>query len=208
MAKWCDAFLVAPATVNTISKLACGLADNLLTATWLACDKPKLVAPAANSVMLSDGAVKENIEKLKRRGIEIIPPDRGLLACGDTGEGKLADINLIRDYLVRALTPQRWKKKRVLITLGATREYLDPVRFISNASSGKMGLALAKAVFYQGGEPLLVAGDVKVEIPQWFTAYRVETTQEMLEKCLDLSPLGGRRIYERRGDRLPFQGNL
>ena len=188
LAKWCDAFLVAPATVNTISKLACGLADNLLTATWLACDKPKLIAPAANSVMLSDGAVQENIEKLKRRGIEIIPPDRGLLACGDTGEGKLADINLIRDYLVRALTPQRWKKKRVLITLGATREYLDPVRFISNASSGKMGLALAKAVFYQGGEPLLVAGDVKVEIPQWFTAYRVETTQEMLEKCLDLFP--------------------
>jgi phosphopantothenoylcysteine decarboxylase/phosphopantothenate--cysteine ligase len=90
--------------------------------------------------------------------------------------------------LVKAQTPQRWKGKKVLITLGATKEYLDPVRFISNGSSGKMGLALAKAIFYQGGKPILVAGETKVEIPEWFETVRVETTQEMLEACLDIFP--------------------
>jgi phosphopantothenoylcysteine decarboxylase/phosphopantothenate--cysteine ligase len=188
LAKWCDLFLIAPATVNTISKLALGIADNLLTATWLACDKPKIVAPAANTVMFKNPAVQENLKKLQNRGVEIIPTQEGLLACGDLGEGKLADINLIRDYLVKALTPQRWKGKKVLITLGATKEYLDPVRFISNGSSGKMGIALAKAIFYQGGKPILVAGETKVEIPEWFETVRVETTQEMLEACLDIFP--------------------
>ncbi|NPA13752.1 MAG: bifunctional phosphopantothenoylcysteine decarboxylase/phosphopantothenate--cysteine ligase CoaBC [Aquificae bacterium] len=188
LAKWCDVFLIAPATVNTISKLALGIADNLLTATWLACDKPKIVAPAANTVMFKNPAVQENLKKLQKWGVEIIPTQKGLLACGDLGEGKLADINLIRDYLVKAQTPQRWKGKKVLITLGATKEYLDPVRFISNGSSGKMGLALAKAIFYQGGKPILVAGDTKVEIPEWFETVRVETTQEMLEACLDIFP--------------------
>ncbi|HIC09460.1 MAG TPA: bifunctional phosphopantothenoylcysteine decarboxylase/phosphopantothenate--cysteine ligase CoaBC [Aquificales bacterium] len=188
LAKWADVFLVAPATINTISKLANGIADNLLTATWFACDKPKLLAPAANTVMFTDPIVQENLKKLQKVGVEIIPTESGLLACGDLGEGKLADIDLIRDYLVKSLTPQRWRGKKVLITLGATKEYLDPVRFISNGSSGKMGLALAKAIFYQGGEPLLVVGDVRVEIPKWFKALRVETTEEMLSACLELFP--------------------
>ncbi len=188
LAKWADVFLVAPATINTISKLANGIADNLLTATWFACDKPKLVAPAANTVMFTDPIIQENLRKLQKVGVEIIPTESGLLACGDLGEGKLADIDLIRDYLVKSLTPQRWSGKKVLITLGATKEYLDPVRFISNGSSGKMGLALAKAIFYQGGEPLLVVGDVRVEIPKWFKALRVETTEEMLSACLELFP--------------------
>ena len=188
LAKWADVFLVAPATINTISKLANGIADNLLTATWFACDKPKLLAPAANTVMFTDPIVQENLKKLQKVGVEIIPTESGLLACGDLGEGKLADIDLIRDYLVKSLTPQRWRGKKILITLGATKEYLDPVRFISNGSSGKMGLALAKAIFYQGGEPLLVVGDVRVEIPKWFKALRVETTEEMLSVCLELFP--------------------
>ena len=188
LAKWADVFLVAPATINTISKLANGIADNLLTATWFACDKPKLLAPAANTVMFTNPIVRENLMKLQKVGVEIIPTESGLLACGDLGEGKLADIDLIRDYLVKSLTPQRWRGKKVLITLGATKEYLDPVRFISNGSSGKMGLALAKAIFYQGGEPLLVVGDVRVEIPKWFKALRVETTEEMLSACLELFP--------------------
>ena len=188
LAKWADVFLVAPATINTISKLALGIADNLLTATWFACNKPKLIAPAANTVMFTDPIIQENLEKLRKVGIEIIPTESGLLACGDLGEGKLADIDLIRDYLIKALTPQRWKGKKVLITLGATKEYLDPVRFISNGSSGKMGLALAKAIFYQGGEPLLVVGDVRVDIPKWFKALRVETTKQMLSACLELFP--------------------
>ncbi|HID79354.1 MAG TPA: bifunctional phosphopantothenoylcysteine decarboxylase/phosphopantothenate--cysteine ligase CoaBC [Aquifex aeolicus] len=188
LAKWCDAFLIAPATVNTISKLACGIADNLLTATWFACHKPKLIAPAANSVMLSDSIICENLKRLKKAGVEIIPSDEGLLACGDVGEGKLANVNLIRDYLVKALTPQRWKGKTVLITLGSTKEYLDPVRFISNSSSGKMGLALAKAIFYQGGEPILVAGDIKVDIPHWFRKFTVDTSEELLKLCLELFP--------------------
>ena len=188
LAKWADVFLVAPATINTISKLALGIADNLLTATWFACNKPKLIAPAANTVMFTDPIIQENLEKLRKVGVEIIPTESGLLACGDLGEGKLADIDLIRDYLIKALTPQRWKGKKVLITLGATKEYLDPVRFISNGSSGKMGLALAKAIFYQGGEPLLVVGDVRVDIPKWFKALRVETTKQMLSACLELFP--------------------
>ena len=188
LARWCDAFLVAPATVNTISKLALGLADNLLTATWLACSKPRIVAPAANTVMLNYPPVRENLEKLTSIGVEIVPPDSGLLACGELGEGKLADVNLLRDYIVKALTPQRWRGKKVLITLGATKEYLDPVRFLSNGSSGKMGLALAKAIFYQGGKPILLAGDTKVEIPKWFETHRVETTEEMLKKALEIFP--------------------
>ena len=188
LAKWADVFLLAPATINTISKLANGIADNLLTATWFACAKPKLVAPAANTTMFTDPIIQENLRKLQEVGVEIIPTESGLLACGDLGEGKLADIDLLRDYLIKALTPQRWKGKKVLITLGATKEYLDPVRFISNGSSGKMGLALARAIFYQGGEPILVAGDVKVEIPKWFKTYRVETTEEMLKACLELFP--------------------
>jgi phosphopantothenoylcysteine decarboxylase/phosphopantothenate--cysteine ligase len=185
LAKWCDIFLVAPATVNTISKLANGVADNLLTATWFACDKPKVIAPAANTKMFLHPTIQENLKKLQREAL-IVPTKSGLLACGDTGEGKLADIELIEDYLIKALTPQRWKDKKVLITLGATKEYLDPVRFISNGSSGRMGLSLAKAIFYQGGEPILVAGDVKVKIPEWFKTYRVETTEEMLNRCLEL----------------------
>ena len=188
LAKWADLFLIAPATVNTISKLTNGIADNLLTSTWLACDKPKLVAPAANTVMFTDPAVRENLERLKGFGVEILPTESGLLACGDFGEGKLADIELIRDYLIKALTPQRWRGKKVLITLGATKEYLDPVRFISNGSSGKTGLALAKALFYQGAQPILVAADVKVRIPDWFRTFRVETTEEMLNVCLELFP--------------------
>ncbi|HIO41330.1 MAG TPA: bifunctional phosphopantothenoylcysteine decarboxylase/phosphopantothenate--cysteine ligase CoaBC, partial [Aquifex sp.] len=128
LAKWADVFLVAPATINTISKLANGIADNLLTATWFACDKPKLLAPAANTVMFTNPIVRENLKKLQKVGVEIIPTESGLLACGDLGEGKLADIDLIRDYLVKSLTPQRWRGKKVLITLGATKEYLDPVR--------------------------------------------------------------------------------
>jgi phosphopantothenoylcysteine decarboxylase/phosphopantothenate--cysteine ligase len=188
LARWCDLFLIAPATVNTISKLALGLADNLLTATWTACSKPKLIAPAANTVMLNYPPIKEHLEKIYSMGVLIIPPDSGLLACGELGEGKLADINLIMDYLIKALTPQKWKGKKVLITLGATKEYLDPVRFLSNGSSGKMGLALAKAIFFQGGEPILLAGDTKVEIPQWFKTYKVETTEEMLKKSLELFP--------------------
>ena len=188
LAKWADVFLLAPATINTISKLANGIADNLLTATWFAGAKPKLVAPAANTTMFTDPIIQENLKKLQEVGVEIIPTESGLLACGDLGEGKLADIDLIRDYLIKALTPQRWKGKKVLITSGATKEYLDPVRFISNGSSGKMGLALARAIFYQGGEPILVAGDVKVEIPKWFKTYRVETTEEMLKACLELFP--------------------
>ncbi|NPB05694.1 MAG: bifunctional phosphopantothenoylcysteine decarboxylase/phosphopantothenate--cysteine ligase CoaBC [Aquificae bacterium] len=186
LAKWADAFLVAPATVNTISKLALGLADNPLTAAWSAFAGPKLVAPAANTVMLQNPAVRNHLETLRRWGVEVIPPDRGLLACGDEGEGKLADVDLIRDHLVRALSPKPLKGKKVLVTLGATREYLDPVRFISNGSSGKMGLALAKAVFYLGGEPLVVAADAKVSVPERFLVRRVETAGEMLEACLEL----------------------
>jgi len=185
LAKWCDVFLIAPATINMISKLAVGIADNLLTAIWFACDKPKVVAPAANTKMFLHPTVQENLKKLQKEAL-IVPTKSGPLACGDTGEGKMADIELIKDYLIKALTPQRWKGRKVLITVGATREYLDPVRFISNGSSGRMGLALAKAVFYQGGEPILVAGDVKVQIPEWVKTYRVETTEGMLNKCLEL----------------------
>jgi len=189
LAKWCDVFLVAPATVNTISKLALGIADNLLTATWFACSKPKLVAPAANTTMLLNPSVQKNLKALREeQEVEIVPPKSGLLACGDIGEGKLADIEVLRDYLIRAISPKPLKGKKVLITTGATKEFLDPVRFISNGSSGRMGLALTKAVFYLGGEPLVVAGDIKVQFPQIFKVQKVTTIEEMLNACLEIFP--------------------
>jgi phosphopantothenoylcysteine decarboxylase/phosphopantothenate--cysteine ligase len=136
--------------------------------------------------MIKNPAIVENLKKLSSEGVLIVPTQKGELACKEIGEGKLADIELIRDFIIKALTPQRWKAKRVLITLGATREYMDPVRFLTNKSSGKMGLALAKAIFYQGGIPVLVAGDTRISIPQYFEIHRVETAEEMLEKCLQL----------------------
>jgi phosphopantothenoylcysteine decarboxylase/phosphopantothenate--cysteine ligase len=188
LARWCDVFLIAPATINTISKLAYGIADNLLTSTWFACNKPKIIAPAANTVMIKDAVIQENLKKLQAQKVLIVPSGKGELACKEFGEGKLADIELIRDYIIKALSPWLWENKKVLITLGSTREYLDPVRFLTNASSGKMGLALAKAVFYQGGTPIIVAGDTSIKIPNWFEVHKVETTQKMLKKCLEIFP--------------------
>ncbi len=160
LAKAADVFAVVPATANFIAKAACGIADDMLTTTALATKAPLLIAPAMNTAMFENPATQDNIEKLRSRGAEFVMPSEGRLACGDTGKGKLADIDLIFWEIARlALCPQAdLTGKKVLVTAGATQEALDPVRFLTNHSSGKMGFETARAAILRGAEVTLIAG--------------------------------------------------
>ncbi|MGI9859882.1 bifunctional phosphopantothenoylcysteine decarboxylase/phosphopantothenate--cysteine ligase CoaBC [Moorella naiadis] len=157
LARAADLFLVAPATANILGKLAAGLADDLLTTTALAVDCPTLIAPAMNVNMFAKAAVQENLNLLRRRGWGIIEPDEGFLACGTTGKGRLASLERIVAACRRALAPQDFRERRVLVTAGGTREPLDPVRYIGNYSSGKMGYALARAAWERGARVTLIS---------------------------------------------------
>ncbi len=184
LARWADLFLIAPCTVNTLSKLALGIGDNLLTTTALAYAGKLLIAPAANTVMYKNPAVEENIKKLKDRGVEIVEPEWGILACEEEGEGKLAETYRLVDRVVRALYPKPLAGKRVLITCGATREYIDPVRFISNESSGEMGFSLARVCRWMGAKVKVVAGFTTASEPPEMDILRVKTAEEMREEVL------------------------
>ncbi|MDN5362488.1 MAG: phosphopantothenoylcysteine decarboxylase / phosphopantothenate---cysteine ligase, partial [Moorella sp. (in: firmicutes)] len=150
LARAADLFLVAPATANILGKLAAGLADDLLTTTALAVDCPTLVAPAMNVNMFAKAVVQDNLALLQRRGWGIIEPEEGFLACGTTGKGRLASLERIVAACRRALAPRDFQDRTVLVTAGGTREPLDPVRYIGNYSSGKMGYALARAAWERG----------------------------------------------------------
>lgn len=177
-----DLVLVAPATANVIAKLAHGLADDLLTTTLLATPAPILVAPAMNVGMWKARATQDNIELLKSRGIGIIPPATGYLACGDVGEGKLADVDVIVESALSALMRKgALEGERVLITAGGTREAIDPVRYIGNRSTGKMGHALAAAACAMGAQVTLVTSSTSCPVPQGVEAIRVESAQQMFE---------------------------
>ena len=159
LAKYADLILIAPATYNTINKLACGIADTLITLVVSASqqDKPKVLVPAMNPNMFSNKILTDNLIWLKKQDFYVVSPEIGNLACGDFGEGKFPEINDIIFELESVLKEKTLKGKRVLITAGATREYLDPVRFISNASSGKMGISLANEAVKLGAEVSLIA---------------------------------------------------
>jgi len=188
LARWAEAFLIAPLTANTLSKLALGIADNLLTTTALAYGKPMLLAPAMNAVMLRSKPVQENLKKLKETGHLIVEPERGLLACEEEGEGKLASVERLEDWIEWALNPKPLKGKKVLVTAGATREYLDPVRYLSNESSGKMGFSLARVARWLGAEVEVVAGFTEVPPPPEVKVHRVKSALEMLELLKKLFP--------------------
>ena len=185
LARWAEVFLIAPCTVNTLSKIALGIGDNLLTTTVLAYKGPLLLAPAANTVMYKNPAIQENIRKLKGRGAVVIEPEFGILACEEEGEGKLASEGRIVDWILWSLHPKPLEGKKVLITCGATREYIDPVRFISNDSSGEMGFSLARTARWLGAEVKVIAGFTTAEEPPEVEVIRVVSTEDMLKETLN-----------------------
>lgn len=186
LAKLADVFVVAPATANVIAKFARGIADDMLSTTWLASDAPKLVAPAMNTAMYDDEATQDNISLLKERGVMFVEPGVGRLACGDTGRGKMAEPADIAERILEILRPVRdFEGKRVLVTSGATEEYIDGVRVITNHSSGKMGCALAEAAAERGAEVVLVHGRMSVPVPEGVAkVVSVHTTLEMMDAVL------------------------
>lgn len=183
LAKKADAFMVAPASANVIAKMAHGLADDMLTTTILACQCPKLIAPAMNTRMFRNPIVQDNMQILKDYGMEVIDPASGYLACGDTGEGKMPEPEILLQYLLKALTVKKdLIGKRVLVTAGPTREAMDPVRYITNHSTGKMGYALAKAAAMRGAEVTLVSGPVNLTPAPFVHCVNVISAEEMFQE--------------------------
>jgi phosphopantothenoylcysteine decarboxylase / phosphopantothenate---cysteine ligase len=180
----CDAYLVAPASANTIAKLAAGMADSMLTASFLACTAPRLVSPAMNDRMYADAATQANLATLSERGVEVIDPEEGALASrGEQGKGRLPDpAHLLAR--IEAVLPQGerpWDGLRVLVTAGGTREPIDPVRYIGNRSSGRMGIALAAAASRRGADVTLIAANVSLPEPPGVHRIDVETTAQLAE---------------------------
>lgn len=188
LAQEADAFVLAPCTANVLAKAACGIADDLLTTTVLACTAPLVVAPAMNVNMYEAPATQQNLAVLRSRGARIVEAGDGYLACGDVGRGRLADPEIIvaaaLEELERAQARTRdMEGLRVLVTAGPTQEPLDPVRFLGNRSSGKMGYAVAAAAAHRGAEVVLVSGPVSLEAPANVRCVRVQTACEMMEAC-------------------------
>lgn len=181
LAKQADVFLVAPASANVIAKAAHGIADDMLTTTLLACTCPKIFAPAMNTGMYQNAVVQDNLKTLAYYGMEVITPASGYLACGDTGEGKMPEPEVLYEYIVKALTPKDMEGKKVLVTAGPTQEKLDPVRYISNHSTGKMGYAIARAAMMRGAEVTLVSGKVNLQPPMNVRVVPVVSAADMAQ---------------------------
>ncbi len=181
-----DAVIVAPATANIIAKLAHGLADDALSTFMLAVTSPAMICPSMNTNMYAGEAVQDNLEILKRRGFAIVEPEAGELACGTTGPGRLPEPEYILDRLHALMTPKDLSGYRVLVTAGPTHEPIDPVRYISNPSSGKMGYAFARAAEMRGAEVTLVSGPTGLAAPNNVRMVRVTTAAQMAESVLDL----------------------
>ena len=177
-----DALIIAPATANVIAKLAHGLADDMLTSTVLAAQCPKIIAPAMNTRMYENPVTADNIEALKKYGWRVITPDSGRLACGDTGKGKLpAPEKLLEGVINEIAFPKDMKGLRVLVTAGATKEAIDPVRYITNHSTGKMGYALAKNAARRGAEVTLVTGADNLPDPENVSCVHIKSAKDMLD---------------------------
>lgn len=181
MAKQADCFVVAPATANIIGKIANGICDDVVTSTFIAATCPKLIAPAMNVNMYNNLATQRNIERCKTYGIKFVEPGYGLLACGDIGRGKLSDTDDIIDMIKYCLSPKPLKHKRVLVTAGPTQESIDPVRYITNHSSGKMGYALAKQAFQLGAKVTLISGPTNLKVPYGISVINIKSAQAMFE---------------------------
>lgn len=188
LAKRADLFLIAPATANIMGKMACGIADDMLSTTVMATHAPVLVAPAMNTGMWENAAVQQNVKTLRARGVEIVAPVSGHLACGDSGAGKLEDVAVIAERACELLFAKKdMEGLRVMVTAGPSREALDPVRYISNRSSGKMGYAIAQAAQKRGAEVTLLSGPVAIEAPQGVKLVPFTTTQELLDRASELA---------------------
>ncbi|MDD2956927.1 MAG: bifunctional phosphopantothenoylcysteine decarboxylase/phosphopantothenate--cysteine ligase CoaBC [Lachnospiraceae bacterium] len=182
LAKAADLAIVAPATANVLAKLAHGIADDMLTTTLLACTCPKLAAPAMNTRMYENPVTQDNIKQLKHYGYTVIEPAMGRLACGDIGRGKFPDEKIILDYILREVAlPKDMAGKKVLITAGPTQEDIDPVRYITNHSSGKMGYALAKMAMLRGAEVTLVSGPTALTPPPFVIVVPISSARELFE---------------------------
>lgn len=188
LAKQTDVFLIAPASADVIAKAAHGIADDMLTTTLLACDCPKIVAPAMNTRMYKNPIVQDNIKILQNYGVEVIIPATGYLACGDTGEGKMPEPELLLEYIIKALQPKDMKGLKVLVTAGPTREKIDPVRYISNHSTGKMGYAIARAAMMRGAKVTLVTGKTDIAPPVDVHTINIESAQDMAEAVKERAP--------------------
>ena len=186
LAKQADVVLVAPATANVIGKMANGIADDMLTTTILACKCKKIIAPAMNTNMYENPIVRDNIAKLMMYGFEIIPAASGHLACGDSGKGKLPDENILIEYILRALNAKKdLIGKNILVTAGPTREALDPVRYITNHSTGKMGYAIARAAAFRGANVTLVSGPVNIAKPLFVNTIDIISAEDMFNAVKD-----------------------
>lgn len=186
LAKQADLVLIAPATANIIGKIANGIADDMLTTTEMACTCKKLIAPAMNHNMYHNPIVQENIGKLKRFGYEIIPPVNGMLANGDLGDGKLPSEETLVEYVLKELACEKdLAGKKILVTAGPTLEAIDPVRFISNHSTGKMGYALAKMAMLRGADVTLVTGPTQIEPPLFVKTEQITSAKEMYELVME-----------------------
>lgn len=186
LANWADAFLVAPATANILAKMTYGIADDLLSTTLLAAQAPIVVCPAMNTGMYLNAATQENIAKLQNRGITVMPPASGHLACGTSGPGRLPEPQQIVEFMSSFFAGREGDLRglKVLVTAAGTREPIDPVRFVGNRSSGKMGYAVAQMAAERGAEVLLISGPSALAVPPNVKAVQVESTNEMLEACL------------------------
>ena len=190
LARLAEVFVIAPATANILAKMACGIADDMLSTTVLATKDPILAAPAMNTGMWTAAATQANISMLRERGVQFIGPDSGILACGDEGAGRMSEPEDIVAEIDRILNaPRDMSGLKVLITAGATRERLDPVRFLTNDSSGKMGFALAEAARDRGAEVTVVCGSVSVPVPYNTDIIRIESAENLLETMSEQAPL-------------------
>ena len=184
LARWPDLILIAPASADLLSKLAHGAADDLLSTLCLASDRPLAVAPAMNRLMWSHPATQANIETLRARGVHVLGPGSGAQACGETGDGRMLEPLQIRDAIASLLGSGPLRGLHVVVTAGPTREPIDPVRFISNRSSGKMGYALAAALAQLGAQVTLISGPTALAVPNGVQRVEVESAAEMLEQAM------------------------
>ena len=183
LAKQADVVLVAPASANVIGKIAHGIADDMLTTTVMACKCKKIIAPAMNTNMFDNPILQDNLKILEHYGYEVISPAVGYLACGDTGAGKMPEPELLLQYILREIAYEKdMQGKRVLVTAGPTQESIDPVRFITNHSTGKMGYAIAKMCMLRGAEVTLVSGPTSIAKPEFVPVVDVVTAKEMYEE--------------------------
>ncbi|MDE6956616.1 MAG: bifunctional phosphopantothenoylcysteine decarboxylase/phosphopantothenate--cysteine ligase CoaBC [Lachnospiraceae bacterium] len=186
LAKAADVIMIAPATANVIAKAAHGIADDMLTTTLLACKCPKIIVPAMNTRMYENPITQDNINTLKKYGMEVVTPATGYLACGDTGAGKMPEPEILFEHIVRAIAyPKDMEGKKVLVTAGPTQEKIDPVRYISNHSTGKMGYAIARQCMLRGAQVTLVSGKTNLKPPMFVEVVSVISAKDMYEAVIE-----------------------